>query len=49
MKPEHNKDKDHLTKAELETLINKPMPNERLERIRNVFTFCCLCRCVDLS
>ena len=42
MKPEHNKDKDHLTKAELETLINKPMPNERLERIRDVFTFCCL-------
>ena len=42
MKPEHNRDKDHLTKAELETLINKPMPNERLERIRDVFTFCCL-------
>lgn len=42
LKPEHNKDKDHLTKAELETLINKPMPNERLERIRDVFTFCCL-------
>ncbi len=42
MKPEHNKDKDHLTKAELETLINKPLPNERLERIRDVFAFCCL-------
>lgn len=42
MKPEHNKDKDHLTKAELETLINKPMPNDRLERIKDVFTFCCL-------
>lgn len=42
LRPEHNKDKDHLTKAELETLINKPMPNDRLERIRDVFTFCCL-------
>lgn len=42
MKPEYNKDKDHLTKAELVTLINKPMPNERLERIKDVFTFCCL-------
>ena len=28
MKPEHNKDKDHLTKAELETLIRKEMPND---------------------
>ena len=42
MKPEHNKDKDHLTKAELETLIRKEMPNERLSRIRDVFAFCCL-------
>ena len=42
LKPEHNKSKDHLTKAELDVLINKPMPNERLSRIRDVFAFCCL-------
>lgn len=41
LKEEHNKVKDHLTKAELEQLIAKPMPNERLERIRDVFAFCC--------
>ena len=41
LKPEHNKDKDHLTKAELEALIRKEMPNERLNRIRDVFIFCC--------
>lgn len=41
MKEEKNKDKDHLTKTELETLIHKQMPNDRLERIRDVFTFCC--------
>lgn len=41
LKSEHNKDKDHLTKAELETLIRKEMPNERLSRIRDVFIFCC--------
>ena len=40
LKPEHNKSKDHLTKAELDTLIRKPMPNERIERIRDVFVFC---------
>ncbi|WP_278602457.1 site-specific integrase [Alistipes indistinctus] len=42
LKEEHNKVKDHLTKAELEILIHKPMPNERLERIRDVFAFCCM-------
>ena len=42
LKPEHNKSKDHLTKAELDTLIRKQMPNERIERIRDVFAFCCL-------
>ena len=42
MKEERNKDKDHLTKAELEILINKRIENERLERIRDVFTFCCM-------
>lgn len=41
LKEEHNKAKDHLTKAELEVLIRKEMPNERLERIRDVFAFCC--------
>ena len=42
MKEERNKDKDHLTKAELEILISKRIDNERLERIRDVFVFCCL-------
>lgn len=42
LKEEHNKEKDHLAKDELEVLIRKPMPNERLDRIRDVFTFCCL-------
>ncbi|SUE33858.1 site-specific integrase [Rikenella microfusus] len=41
LKEEHNKAKDHLTQAELEQMIVKPMPNERLERIRDVFAFCC--------
>ena len=31
-----------MTKGELETLIRKEMPNERLSRIRDVFAFCCL-------
>ena len=42
LKEQHNKAKDHLTKTELDTLIRKQMPNERLERIRDVFVFCCL-------
>lgn len=42
LKPEHNKAKDHLTKSELDVLISKPMPNVRIERIRDVFAFCCL-------
>ena len=41
MKEEKNKDKDHLTKSELELLASKPILNARLERIRDVFTFCC--------
>lgn len=41
LKEEHNKAKDHLTKTELEILIHKSMPNKRLERIRDVFAFCC--------
>lgn len=31
-----------LTKAELDLLLKRPMPNERLERIRDVFCFCAL-------
>lgn len=41
MKEEKNKDKNHLTKSELELLANKPILNARLERIRDVFAFCC--------
>ena len=42
LKEEHNKEKDHLTREELETLIRKKLPNDRLDRIRDVFCFCCL-------
>ncbi len=39
-------DKTHvkvpLTKTELDTLIHKSLPNDRLDRIRDVFCFCCL-------
>ncbi len=42
LKEEHNKEKDHLTREELETLVRKRLPNERLDRIRDVFVFCCL-------
>ena len=42
LKEEHNKTKDHLTKTELDILMDKQMPNARLERIRDVFVFCCL-------
>ncbi|WP_300191732.1 site-specific integrase [uncultured Alistipes sp.] len=31
-----------LTKAELDLLLKRPMPNERLPRIRDVFCFCAL-------
>ena len=31
-----------LSKDELDSLIRKRMPNERLEKVRDVFTFCCL-------
>lgn len=30
-----------LTKTELDTLIHKSLPNDRLDRIRDVFCFCC--------
>lgn len=42
LKEEHNKEKDHLTREELETLVRKRLPNGRLDRIRDVFVFCCL-------
>ncbi len=42
LKEDHNKAKDHLTKAELDVLLDKAMPNSRLERIRDVFVFCSL-------
>ena len=41
LKEEYNKEKDHLTREELETLVRKRLPNERLDRIRDVFAFCC--------
>ena len=42
MKEEVTEVRAHLTKAELEGIIAKEMPNERLERVRDVFIFCCL-------
>lgn len=42
MKIEKTTAKAHLTKKELESMIAKKMPNDRLERIRDVFAFCCL-------
>ena len=41
LKEQHNRAKDHLTKAEIDILIAKPMPNRRLEAVRDVFAFCC--------
>ena len=42
MKIDKSNVKVPLTKLELDTLIRKPMPNDRLDRIRDVFVFCCL-------
>ena len=42
MKVDRTNVKVPLTKEELDTLIHKPMPNDRLARIRDVFSFCCL-------
>lgn len=42
LKEEYNKEKDHLTREELEALVRKRLPNERLDRIRDVFCFCYL-------
>ena len=42
MKVDRTNVKVPLTKEELDTLIHKPLPNDRLARIRDVFVFCCL-------
>lgn len=34
--------KEHLSKKEIELLMKKPMPNLRLENVRDIFVFCCL-------
>lgn len=34
--------KEHLSKKEIELLMGKPMPNLRLENVRDIFVFCCL-------
>ena len=41
MKIDKTNVKTILTKAELDILIQKPMPNDRLEKVRDVFAFCC--------
>lgn len=41
MKVDKTNVKVPLTKTELDTLIRKSLPNDRLDRIRNVFCFCC--------
>lgn len=35
-----------LTKVELDLLLKRPMPNERLDRIRDVFCFCASTGCI---
>lgn len=42
MKIDKTNIKTPLTKSELDLLICKQMPNDRLDRIRDVFVFCCL-------
>ena len=34
--------KEHLSKKEIELLMEKPLPNLRLENVRDIFVFCCL-------
>lgn len=41
MKIDKTNVKTPLTKSELDLLIRKQMPNDRLDRIRDVFVFCC--------
>ncbi len=40
MKVDRTNVKVSLTEEELDTLIHKPLPNDRLARIRDVFAFC---------
>ena len=40
MKIDKTNVKTPLTKSELDLLIRKQMPNDRLDRIRDVFVFC---------
>ncbi len=42
MKVDRTNIKVPLTKEELDTLLKNPMPNDRLDRIRDVFCFCAL-------
>lgn len=42
MKVDKTNVKIPLTKEELDTLLKKPLPNDRLDRIRDVFCFCAL-------
>ena len=42
MKVDKTNVKVPLTREELDTLLRKPMPNDRLSRIRDVFCFCAL-------
>lgn len=42
MKTDKTNVKVPLTKAELDPLLKRPMPNERQDRIRDVFCFCTL-------
>ena len=41
MKIDKTNVKTILTKTELDILIQKPMPNDRLEKVRDIFAFCC--------
>ena len=34
--------KEHLSKKEIELLMEKPMPDLRLDNVRDIFVFCCL-------
>lgn len=42
LKMERSESRAHLTRAELEAIVNKEMPNERHAQVRDVFVFCCL-------
>lgn len=42
LKVETNGIRAHLSKSELERMIAKEIPNDRLSRVRDVFVFCCL-------